>query len=104
MTLRDKLIELVDELLKLFEDGNKLVYKRLIVLRHCVRNKLSPDEIYNDAYKFYCANSSRFENKDLGVFKSLPFYPDIELVWSELSASNKNLVWCWVDSIVAESL
>jgi hypothetical protein len=102
MPLKDKLVELIEELLSLFDDGNKLIYRRLIVLRHLVKNKLLADDIYNAAYEFYCENSQRFETKDLDMFKGTEFHSDIELIWSELSATNKNLVWKWVDAIITD--
>jgi|HubBroStandDraft_6_1064221.scaffolds.fasta_scaffold395612_2 hypothetical protein len=104
MTLQDRLVDLADELLNLFEDGNKLVYKRLISLRHTIRNKLSALEIYDGLHQFYLENSASLETKDIGAFKRTQYADDIDLIWSELSGSNRALVWKWVDAIIRDTL
>lgn len=88
----------MDELLKLFEEGNKIVYRTLISLRHKIRRE-DEDVVYDAFRSFYLANQSLFAVKDVGLFKLSPFYYECELIWSELSPANRFLVWKWIDCI-----
>lgn len=99
MTCQDSLVSLLDELLVLFEDGNKVVYKRLLFLRHKIRTE-AVEHVYDACRNFYLSHAQCFSIKDVGVFKHTPFYADIELIWSELSPANKSLVWRWIESIL----
>lgn len=98
-TCRSSIIRLFDELLTLFEDENKLIYKRLLILRHKIRI-INESDVYDECRSFYLKNSHFFLDKDVSVFKNTPFYSDVETIWSELSPANKSLVWKWIGSIL----
>jgi hypothetical protein len=49
---KTKLLEFIDELLILFEDKNKIVYRRLIHYHHQVKNRLDEDDLYAMAIDF----------------------------------------------------
>jgi hypothetical protein len=98
MTCQDSLVSLLDELLTLFEDENKVVYRRILVLRHKIRTE-EAERVYEECRRFYLEHSHCFSIKDVGVFKHTPFYGDIELIWAELSPANKSMVWKWIESI-----
>jgi hypothetical protein len=98
MTCQDSLVSLLDELLTLFEGGNKVVYKRILILRHRIRTE-EAERVYEACRNFYLDHSQCFSIKDVGVFKHTPFHSDIELIWPELSPPNKSLVWKWIESI-----
>lgn len=100
MTCKDSLVSLLNELISLFENGNRLVYTRLILLRHHVRNQLD-DKVIQDACRtFYFDNISDFNAKDINMFKSTTYFTNIEMIWSELSLANRSRVWLWVNAIV----
>lgn len=99
MTCQNSIISLLDELLSLFEDGNKIVYKRLIILRHKIRSQ-DTQVVYDLCRSFYVEHGHFIKIKDVNIFKQTPFYSDVELIWSELSPANKSLVWKWIESIL----
>jgi len=49
---KTKLLEFINELLVLFEDKNKIVYRRLIHYHHQIKNKLTDDDLYEVAIEF----------------------------------------------------
>lgn len=98
-----KLVELVDELIRVFDDGNRSVCRRLIALRHRVRNVVDPEALEEGCRAFADAHAERLAARDASVlFRHAPYCrSDIETIWSELSASNRDSVWRWIDSILA---
>jgi len=102
MTCKQSIISLLDELLRLFEYGdiNKLVYRRLIHLRHKIRNIYESDTIYNACDNFYSLYSKRLFENDISVFATTPYFDIIDSIWNELSLANKTLIWKWSDKII----
>lgn len=97
MTCKDSIILLIDELMNLFEYGNKLIYKKLLLIRHTIRNEYEPEQIHDICQKFFLTND--VEKKNMRIFKNTPWFDDIEYMWSDISSANKNLVWMWIESI-----
>ena len=101
--LRDLIIEVLDELLVVFED-NKYVYRRIVPIRHKVRNLYNVDDV-NIACKFFIIeNYEGLCGKDICVFKHTWFYDDMVVIWSEMTALNKEMMWRWVENIVTMAL
>lgn len=101
----DKLLEFIDELLALFED-NKIVYKRLILLHHKVRNVFDMKTVEDTVNKFLTdneVNRTKIRKRDCHFLKHTPFEFDFYLVWDELTTANKFMVWKWIDSIANEA-
>lgn len=98
-----KLISFFDQLLDLFEDNNKVVYRRLICIRHGLRNEMVERDLTRLALSEYNkphvqANVTRRNNKFL---KNTPYSNDIDLLWEACSPENKLTIWKWVDMLVA---
>lgn len=102
---KTKLLEFIDELLVLFEDKNKIVYRRLIHYHHQVRNRLDEDDLYAMAIDFLSQESVRgmVATHNHRIMKGTPMEIDVDLLWESCTSKNKAIIWKWVDVIV-ESL
>lgn len=101
-TCKQYIVQLVDELLRLFSEpiSNKIVYSRLVTLRHVIRNTLSEDDVLQSCKEFYVKNKEMFVNNDMKMFSDSPYATIIEFVWNELGPQNKERVRQWVDCII----
>jgi hypothetical protein len=98
---KDKIVNLLNELIELFEDvGNKLIYKKVFKMRHYIENKISDVELYNTCKEFYNKNIEDFKKQN--AIPLIIYNSDFELIWSELSQTNKLLIWQWIDLIVSQ--
>lgn len=97
-----KFIEFFNQLLDLFEDKNKAVYRRLIYLRHYIRNEIPEQTLIHNLTTEYAKPEiksyiSRRNNKFL---KNTPYSDDVDLLWEACSAENKMIIWKWIDMLV----
>jgi hypothetical protein len=97
-----KLLEFFNELLFLFEDKNKIVYRRIIHYRHHVRNKLEEDDLYSMAIDFLSQESVRgmIASNNHMIMKGTPLEMDVDLLWESCTPKNKAIIWKWIDVIV----
>lgn len=99
---KTKLLEFIDELLVLFEDKNKIVYRRLIHYHHQVKNRLDEDDLYAMAIDFLSQESVRgmviIHNHRF--MKGTPLEMDVDLLWESCTSKNKAIIWKWVKVIV----
>lgn len=104
MTCQTLIIGLIDSLLVLFDTStsmNKSIYKHLILTRHKVKNVFSP-EIVETTCREFCARNNLTAGTDISIFKDTPFGTVIDLVWNELSPSNREIIWQWINNIVKQ--
>ena len=95
---KTKLLEFIDELLVLFEDKNKIVYKRLIHYHHQVKNRLDEDDLYDMAIDFLSQESviGMIANHNHRIMKGTTLETDVELLWESCTSKNKIIIWKWV--------
>jgi hypothetical protein len=96
-----KLLEFIDELLLLFEDKNKIVYKRLIHYHHLVNNKLDEDDLYAATIEFLSQDNVRgmIDAQDR-FMRGTSLEMDVDLLWESCTSKNKVIIWKWVKVIV----
>jgi hypothetical protein len=99
---KTKLLEFIDELLVLFEDKNKIVYRRLIHYHHQVRNKLDEDDLYAVAIDFLSQDNVRgmIDTHNHRFMRGTPLEMDVDLLWESCTSKNKAIIWKWVEVIV----
>jgi hypothetical protein len=99
---KTKLLEFIDELLVLFEDKNKIVYRRLIHYHHYVRNKLDEDDLYAVAIDFLSneVTLQMISVHNYTFLKNTPLEIDVDLLWQSCTLKNKSVIWKWVQVIV----
>lgn len=99
---KTKLLEFIDELLVLFEDKNKIVYRRLIHYHHLVKNKLDEDDLYAEAIAFLSRDNTRemIEGRKQQIMKGTAFEMDVDLLWESCTSKNKAIIWKWIEVIV----
>lgn len=99
---KTKLLEFIDELLVLFEDKNKIVYRRLIHYHHQVKNRLDEDDLYAMAIDFLSQESVRgmIATHNHRIMKGTPLEIDVDLLWESCTSTNKAIIWKWVEVIV----
>lgn len=99
---KTKLLEFIDELLVLFEDKNKIVYRRLIHYHHQVKNRLDEDDLYAMAIDFLSQESVRgmIDTHNHGIMKGTPLEMDVDLLWESCTSKNKAIIWKWIEVIV----
>lgn len=100
-----KLIEFVKELMDLFEDKNKIIYKRLINYFHQINNRLDEDELYDLVKNFFSQDhvNKMIASENRKFVKDTPLELDVELLWDSCTLKNKKIIWKWVNVII-ESL
>ena len=104
MSFREKFIDFLDELLTLF-DENIVVYKRLILFRHKIRNVLPADVLIEHALLFVKdeTNAKRLAKRDPRFLENTAYEtyaPDFDMVWSQMTSANKCLLWQWIESLI----
>jgi hypothetical protein len=97
-----KLLEFIDELLALFEDKNKIVYRRLIHYHHQIKNKLDEDDLYTMAIDFLSQENmiGMVHDHDQRFMRETSLEMDVDLLWESCTSKNKVIIWKWVDVIV----
>jgi hypothetical protein len=97
-----KLLEFVTELMALFEDKNKLVYKRLIYYHHVVANQIEEEDLYDMAIEFLSKDSVRslIKSHNKNFVKGTIVERDVDLVWESCSHQNRTAMWKWIETIV----
>lgn len=100
---KTKLLEFIDELLVLFEDKNKIVYRRLIHYHHQVKNRLDEDDLYSMAIDFLSHENVRgmIDTHNHRIMKGTSLEMDVDLLWESCTSKNKTIIWKWVEAIVA---
>lgn len=102
MTCQESILALIEDLLRVFENcSNKNIYKQLLYTRHRVRTGYTSEEVTAACTDFYVTNKISIDNKELAIFKSTSFGTVIDIVWSELSHSNRDSVWEWINKITS---
>lgn len=100
-----KINEFIEQLLFLFEDRNKILYKMLLVHRHRVKNVVT-FPVFEQLLKDYLAQDivlmilnrdprffhQKFENEQLTI--------TINMMWESCTSENKAIIWKWLQSIV----
>jgi len=99
---KTKLLEFINELLVLFEDKNKIVYRRLIHYHHQIKNKLTDDDLYEVAIEFLSHENVRgmISTHNHRIMKGTQMAMDVDLLWESCTLKNKSIIWKWVDAIV----
>jgi hypothetical protein len=99
---KNKLLDFIEELLVLFEDKNKIVYKRLIYYHHQVNNKINEDELYNISIDFLSDQNvhGMIVTRNHRFMKGTPLEIDIDLLWESCTTKNKIIIWKWVEMIM----
>jgi len=99
---KTKLLEFIDELLILFEDKNKIVYRRLIHYHHQVKNRLDEDDLYAMAIDFLSQECVRgmVITHNHRIMKGTSLEMDVDLLWESCTSKNKAIIWKWVEVIV----
>ena len=99
---KTKLLEFINELLVLFEDENKIVYKHLIYYRHRVKSKLDESDLIAMAIDFLSQEGVRgmIATHNPGIMKGTPLEIDADLLWESCTSKNKAIIWKWVEVIV----
>jgi hypothetical protein len=99
---KTKLLEFIDELLVLFEDKNKIVYRRLIHYHHQVKNSLDEDDLYAMAIDFLSQEHMRgmVNTHNHRIMKGTSLEMDVDLLWESCTSKNKTIIWKWVEVIV----
>jgi len=99
---KTKLLQFIDELLVLFEDKNKIVYRRLIHYHHQVMNKLDDDDLYAVAIDFLSRDTVRgmIDAHNHRFMKGTLLELDVDLLWESCTTNNKGIIWKWVQVIV----
>jgi hypothetical protein len=104
MKFKEDLLELIDQLLILFENKNKIIYKKLIFYHHHVRNQLDEDDLKSIIE--YCSRDviqDKIKNKDINFLKNTRYYEDVNMLWSELDdPENKISIWQWINVILKD--
>lgn len=100
----ETLIKFVEELLKLFENKNAIIYRRLIRLRHRIKNVIDPRELDRIAIEWLASDGTadKLKRRDSGLLKGTEFEIDCEWTWSELTLGNRATIWKWIDRLVTE--
>jgi hypothetical protein len=99
---KTKLLEFLDELMELFEDKNKIVYKRLIYYHHKIKNMLDEDDLYAIVFDHLSNDYVReiIKCHDHRFMKGTVLEGDIDLLWESCTSKNKAIIWKWIDVIV----
>lgn len=102
MQFKIKLLELIDELLILFEDKNKILYKRLINYHHRIKNVISDDYLFSIVLKFLSNEyiKDKLKNKDNHFLCNTVLETDMELLWESCTNENKSVIWRWINVII----
>lgn len=102
MQFRDKLLELIDELMSLFEDKNKILYRRLINYHHQVKNVIANKDLNEIVIKFISNNyvDEKIKRKDCRFLCNTPLEIDIDLLWESCTSENKIIIWKWIDVLI----
>lgn len=105
MSFQKNINEFIEQLLFLFEDRNKMLYKMLLVHRHYVKNILTfpnfekllkyyltqphiIDMISNKDPRFF---HQKFDNEQLTI--------TVNMLWESCTAENKAIIWKWIQSL-----
>ncbi len=101
--IKAKCLEFIDQLLNIFEE-KKVIYKRLIYLHHFVRNMTTDDELVTILCRYISDRdiSDKVKRRDNRFLNGTRFELDAELMWSELTTTNKEIIWKWLDNILLE--
>jgi hypothetical protein len=98
-------LEFINALLVLFEDKNKLLYKRLIQYHHKIRNVLDQNEINNILTKYFVSTHvEMIQNRNIRFLDNTPISIDSELLFEDCTPDNKTIIWKWIDVILANYL
>jgi hypothetical protein len=102
MQFRNKLLELIDELMSLFEDKNKILYRRLINYHHQVKNVIANKDLNEIVINFISNNyvDEKIKRKDCRFLCNTPLEIDIDLLWESCTSENKIIIWKWIDVLI----
>jgi hypothetical protein len=95
------LLEFLDELMTLFETKNKFIYRRLINIHHAIANAREEVDVESACRELFTRERVRITRRDARLLTGTPFEFDADCIWNELSATNRALVWKWIDEIDA---
>jgi len=96
--------QFLDALSRVFETRNKIIYERLIRLRHYALNFADESRLVEDLQLFFSREFVRegVERKDrnLVVQRLSDDYKELaNWIWMDLSNPNREIVWMWIDTI-----
>lgn len=102
MQFRNKLLELIDELMSLFEDKNKILYKRLINYHHQVKNVIANKDLKDIVINFLSNNyvDEKIKRKDCRFLCNTPLETDVDLLWESCTSENRIIIWKWIDVLI----
>jgi hypothetical protein len=100
--LQSKLLEFINALLVLFEDKNKILYKRLILAHHQIKNVLDENEINQLLTKYFKpVHVEMIRNRNTRFLDNTPLSIDIALLFEYCTSENKTIIWKWIDVILS---
>lgn len=102
MQFRNKLLEFIDALLLLFEDKNKILYKRLINYHHQVKNVIKSNDLKEIAINFLSSEyvDEKIKKKDNRFLCNTPLETDVDLLWESCTPENKIIIWKWINVLI----
>lgn len=102
MIFKNKLLDLIDALLILFEDKNKILYKRLINYHHQVKNVHSDESLYRIITNFLSNEyiEEKIKRKDNRFLCNTSLETDVDLLWESCTPENKAVIWRWINAII----
>lgn len=100
--LYEKLLEFVDELMSLFEDRNKIIYKRLIILHHRLQNLEDKNDVECNCVRWLSKSdvADRVARKDVTLLKNTTYELEAEWIMNELGSDNRDMIWKWANAII----
>ena len=102
--LKPKILELLDQLLDLFEEKNKLIYKKLIYHHHELNNLIDEDELYSGLVDWITSYNivARVDRRDKNILCGTRFEMEGEWLFNDLTKCNIETLWKWVDVIISD--
>lgn len=102
--LKLKILELLDQLLDLFEDKNKLIYRKLIYHHHYLHNIMSDDDLKSALVEWTMSNNidQKISRRDKNILYGTRFELEGEWVFNDLTRYNIDTIWKWVDVIISD--
>lgn len=97
--LQDILIDFIDALMIFFEDKDDL-YKKLLLYRHEIKNRLNNEQImfmFNSFIDF--SVYKQIEENNPFFLKNTFLEKDMDEIWNMSSEETKKIIWKWFNVI-----
>jgi hypothetical protein len=102
LLFKTTILEFIDELIVLFENKDKVVYKRLIQYHNIVKNQLDEYVLQTSAIKFLSDDKVHelIKMRNHRFLKGTQMEIDVDLLMDSCTSTNKAIIWKWVDAIM----